>query len=98
MSRTIRPDARLVQEFTYQQEKLPVDKPIGLYIRQSSSAQIGNSSTGMQEDDMPAMLQKMGWPESLIIKFDQDTGTSGTLLTVDREGMQKLFKAIRRKE
>src|SRR5664279_1011444 len=43
---------------------LPTDRPIAIYLRQSSKAQGGNVSTDMQRIDLPARIREKGWQES----------------------------------
>ncbi|EFH81625.1 recombinase family protein [Ktedonobacter racemifer] len=98
--RIISADVKLVEDFTYDQEQLPIDKPIAQYIRQSSVAQKRNNrqSTAMQDEDLKARLLKQGWKDELILKFDQDQGTSGQKRIDERIDMNRLFAGIKRGE
>ncbi len=40
---------------------LPIDKPIAVYYRQSTDAQVGNISTTIQTVDMVEYLKRRGW-------------------------------------
>jgi hypothetical protein len=40
---------------------LPIDRPIAVYYRQSSMAQVGNISTEMQQIDLPNYVTTLGW-------------------------------------
>ncbi len=74
--------------------KLPLDKPVANYYRQSSEGQIGNVSTTMQTVNMPAYLERLGWNRDSIIMIDMDAGVSGTTKIDEREGMSMLFGLI----
>ena len=97
MSRIIRPDARLVQEFTYHQEKLPIDKPVVQYIRQSSLGQVKhNVQSKVQQDEMLRRhLLAYGWKDADIIKIEADQGKSGQKLRIERSGLDYLYKLIK---
>lgn len=73
---------------------LPTDKPVGVYYRQSTMAQIGNVSTAIQTIDMVEYLKKCGWPEDKIILIDADKGVSGSKTIEEREGMRQLFDLV----
>lgn len=74
--------------------KLPTDRPIAIYYRQSTDAQIGNMSTALQTVDMAGMLERYGWQEKHIILIDADAGVSGSTKIDEREGMRQLFQLI----
>jgi len=74
--------------------KLPVDRPIAVYYRQSTLAQVGNISTAMQTVDMVEWLKATGWAEENIILIDMDEGISGSTKIDERPGMQQLFSLI----
>lgn len=73
---------------------LPTDKPIGLYYRQSSQAQVGNVATDMQRVDLKEDLKRLGYSEDKIILVDMDEGVSGTLPIDKREGMRFLYELV----
>jgi DNA invertase Pin-like site-specific DNA recombinase len=73
---------------------LPIDRPIAVYYRQSTDAQIGNVSTSLQTVDMVKHLQSRGWSDDQIIMIDMDGGISGTTKIDERPGMRKLFELI----
>lgn len=73
---------------------LPLDRPVAVYYRQSTEAQIGNISTTIQTVDMVDHLKKRGWSEENIILIDMDRGVSGTTKIDEREGMRALFELI----
>lgn len=78
--------------------KLPLDKPIANYYRQSSEGQIGNISTTMQTVNMAAYLERLGWDKNYIIMIDMDAGVSGMTKIDEREGMRLLFSLITQKK
>lgn len=90
---TIQNDLELLSE-----TKLPLDRLIAIYYRQSTDAQIGNISTAIQTVDMAALLERYGWQEEQIILIDADAGISGTTKIDERPGMSKLFNLIIKKE
>jgi DNA invertase Pin-like site-specific DNA recombinase len=73
---------------------LPTTRPIAIYYRQSTEAQVGNVSTSIQTVDMVAYLKRQGWAEDHIIMIDMDTGISGTKAIDERPGMSALFGLI----
>src|SRR5258706_11131092 len=74
--------------------ELPTDRPIAIYYRQSTYAQVGNISTAIQTVDMAAYLNKRGWSPDKVIMIDMDAGISGTTKIDERPGMKKLFQLI----
>jgi len=74
--------------------KLPLDRPVANYYRQSTDEQVGNVSTTIQTIDMPNYLQKLGWQPDDIIMIDVDEGISGATKIDEREGMRQLFNLI----
>src|SRR5689334_6069085 len=74
--------------------KLPFDRPIAVYYRQSTDAQIGNISTTIQTVDMVEYLFRLGWPKDRIIMIDMDGGVSGSTRIDERQGMRTLFELI----
>src|SRR4051812_17660282 len=81
-------------------EKLPLgyspltEKPIAVYYRQSTQAQVGNISTAMQKEDLPALAVRMGWKSESVILIDTDEGISGAKRIDERPGMTRLFTMI----
>jgi DNA invertase Pin-like site-specific DNA recombinase len=73
---------------------LPLDRPIAVYYRQSSMAQVGNISTDMQQIDLPRYVTTLGWQANTIILIDEDEGVSGAKRIDEREGMSRLFDLI----
>ncbi len=73
---------------------LPVTRPIAIYYRQSTDAQVGNISTALQTVDMVEHVQKLGWQEKDIDLIDMDAGFSGSKKIYERPGMKKLFEMI----
>src|SRR5581483_11923235 len=73
---------------------LPLDKPIAVYYRQSTIAQVGNVATSQQTEDMPAYVESRGWAKEAIILIDDDEGVSGTTRIDERPGMSKLYGMI----
>lgn len=93
----IRPDTKLVEDFVYQQEKLPTDKPVIQYIRQSTSHQLKkNKQSWMLQD--AGLRRKLtggyGWAEELLIQIDDDQGKSGTKRRDERVGLDRLYRLI----
>lgn len=74
--------------------KLPTHRPIAIYYRQSTDAQVGNVSTSMQTVDMVEHLKRLGWTDGHIIMIDMDGGISGTTKIDERPGMRMLFDLI----
>lgn len=73
---------------------LPLDKPVAVYYRQSTMAQVGNISTFIQTIDMVEELKRRGWRQEQIILIDMDAGVSGTTKIDERAGMRELFSLI----
>ncbi len=73
---------------------LPLDRPIAIYYRQSSMAQVGNISTDMQQIDLSRYVTTLGWQANTIILIDEDEGVSGAKRIDEREGMSRLFDLI----
>lgn len=74
--------------------RLPLDRPVANYYRQSTDEQVGNISTILQTVDMPIYLQRLGWKPDKIRMIDMDEGVSGTTKIDEREGMRLLFDLI----
>lgn len=74
--------------------RLPIDRPIAIYYRQSTDAQVGNVSTAIQTVDMVDYLKRLGWADDQIIMIDMDEGVSGTTKIDERPGMRMLFDLI----
>lgn len=83
---------------TFADRALPFSKPIAIYYRQSSDAQVGNISTAIQQVDLVAYLQKLGWPSEMVIPIYDDAGVSGTKRIDERVGMRYLYELILKKE
>lgn len=79
-------------------DDLPVDRPVAIYYRQSTTAQLGNEETRKQKEALPKTLAKMGWSPADIWVIDEDAAKSGTLDIIDRSGMTKLMDMIRKEE
>jgi DNA invertase Pin-like site-specific DNA recombinase len=78
----------------YKAQPLPITRPIAVYYRQSSEAQVGNISTTLQTVDMVEHLEKLGWLRERIIMVDLDRGISGTKGIKERPGMSTIFDLI----
>jgi DNA invertase Pin-like site-specific DNA recombinase len=76
------------------ESRLPVERPIAVYYRQSTDAQVGNISTSLQTVDMVAYLRERGWSEDKILMIDMDAGISGTKKIDERPGMSALFRLV----
>src|SRR5258706_6304634 len=74
--------------------QLPTDKRIAVYYRQSTMAQVGNVSTTMQQVNLPAYIQIIGWSEDKITLIDEDAGIDGTTAIDEREGMRRMYDMI----
>ncbi|MBE2192802.1 MAG: recombinase family protein [Anaerolinea sp.] len=92
--RKYRKPAEISTTAPYDATRLPIERPIAVYYRQSSEAQVGNISTTMQMVDLPAYLTRLGWSEENIIVIDDDAGISGTTKIDERPGMRRLFDLI----
>jgi hypothetical protein len=73
---------------------MPLDRPIAVYYRQSSMAQVGNISTDMQQIDLPRYVTTLGWQVDAIILVDEDEGVSGAKRIDERVGMSRLYDLI----
>jgi DNA invertase Pin-like site-specific DNA recombinase len=69
-------------------------KSVAVYYRQSTLGQVGNVSTDMQLEDLPAYARQLGWTDEQIKLIDLDKGFSGTLRSNIRPGLGKLFELI----
>ncbi|MCI0711194.1 MAG: recombinase family protein [Chloroflexi bacterium] len=78
----------------YRAQPLPVGRPVAVYYRQSSEAQIGNISTTLQTVDMVEHLVRLGWAPESVIMIDMDAGISGMKTIEERPGMSRLFDMI----
>jgi DNA invertase Pin-like site-specific DNA recombinase len=77
---------------------LPTHRPVAVYYRQSTDAQIGNVATAIQTVDMKDYLIQRGWSADLIMMIDMDGGISGTTKIDERPGMSLLFDMITNRE
>jgi DNA invertase Pin-like site-specific DNA recombinase len=106
--RNIQPDKKLVQDYVYVQEKLPIDRPVVQYIRQSTDGQVkkNKQSAALQDEQMYRRLVAMGFTD--IRKIVKDQGKSGQVMkrTIDddgqvvhkfftREGLDELKKLVK---
>lgn len=73
---------------------LPTERPIAVYYRQSTLAQVGNISTDIQQVDLPNYVTSLGWDFEDIILIDEDEGVSGETRIDEREGMSRLYELI----
>ncbi len=99
MSRVIRPDARLIQEFVYTQQQLPTHRPVVQYIRQSSLAQVRRNRQSYEQQDSDLrrkLVHGYGWKDTDtdIIKIDADQGKSGTKRRDERTGLGQLYTLL----
>lgn len=78
----------------YKAQPLPTNRPIAVYYRQSSEAQVGNISTTLQTVDMVEHLERLGWVRERIQMVDLDRGISGTKGIKERPGMSTVFDLI----
>src|SRR5258708_31170248 len=89
-----KPAKPVTTERPYSANKLPIDRPVAVYYRQSGASQIGNYSTAMQQEGMPKHVQRLGWPAHLIVPVFKDGGKSGTLPIPKRAGMAEMYQMI----
>ncbi len=78
----------------YQSQPLPIGRPVAVYYRQSTDAQIGNISTTLQTVDMVEHLIQYGWLREQILMIDMDAGISGSKKIKERPGMSMLYDLI----
>jgi len=91
--KSFKPPVR-AEELHLADTQLPIHKPIAIYYRQSTDAQIGNISTTIQTVDMVNYLKRLGWSDDKIIMIDMDAGVSGTKKIDERPGMRMLYSYI----
>jgi DNA invertase Pin-like site-specific DNA recombinase len=94
MKSRYKPNEQQTTSFEMSLSALPIDRPVAVYYRQSTIAQVGNISTSIQTIDIPAILRTKGWAEDKIILIDADEGVSGQTTIDEREGMKGLFMLI----
>ncbi len=99
MARTqkIRPGATLTQSYELPAQKLPIDRPVVQYIRQSSKKQLKQNpfSTNDQDVGMKDRLLAYKWKPALILPaIDTDTGKSGTKGRDQRAGLTRYIDLI----
>ncbi|MCL4880442.1 MAG: recombinase family protein [Anaerolineae bacterium] len=82
----------------YRAQPLPTNRPVAVYYRQSSEAQIGNISTTLQTVDMVEHLVHLGWAPESVIMIDMDGGISGQKTIAERPGMSQLVRLIEAQE
>jgi len=82
----------------YKSQPLPIDRPVAVYYRQSSDAQVGNISTTLQTVDMVEHLVARGWVRENVLMIDMDAGVSGTKKIKERVGMSMVYDMIERAE
>jgi hypothetical protein len=102
MSRPIIPGKQLVTPITYEQQQLPIDKPVAQYVRQSTMMQAKYyiQSKIEQDEKLADILTRMGF--STIVPIDADQGKSGQKREGDgkqeRKGLKDLYRMIERGE
>jgi len=89
-----KPNQAAPSSFESSLSQLPTTRPVAVYYRQSTAAQIGNVSTYIQTIDIPSMLRARGWGQEHIRLIDADQGVSGQTKIDEREGMKQLFSLI----
>ena len=87
---------KLVEDSHPEDEALPTDKPVALYIRQSTLAQVKkNLASKLQQDkEAYSMLIAKGYTEDSILKIETDQGISGQKLVSKRAGLQTIYQWI----
>ena len=95
--RKIKPDATLMPAFNVDQPRLPIDRKIVQYIRQSTGGQVKeNIQSQIQQDAMLGKrLLQYGWKPESIVKIDKDQGVSGQKKQDTREGLNELYHLIK---
>ncbi len=96
MRRAIEPGKRLVEEFSFRQETLPVDRKIIQYVRQSTYKQVAENTESaiLQDEKLRGRLIKHGWKPDNIILISEDTGKSGQKRRDERAGLDRLYRLI----
>ena len=88
---------RALQDDIFIVPRLPIDRPVVQYIRQSTIKQLRQNrfSADMQDQDMRDKLLWHGWTSELILQaISKDTGKSGTKRRDEREGLDDLYRLI----
>src|SRR5258708_14984657 len=88
---------RALQDDIFIVPRLPIDRPVVQYIRQSTRKQLRQNrfSADMQDQDMRDKLLWHGWTSELILQaISKDTGKSGTKRRDEREGLDDLYRLI----
>lgn len=73
--------------------KVPDGATIGVYPRQSTSKQLGNSSTQIQHDII-GLTQRYGWKKENLIIYDEDAVVSGRKRMDERKGFIRMLDDI----
>lgn len=95
--REIIPGKRLVVDVDETPQRLPIEKPVILYIRRSTEGQKGNLASLIQQDTrMERRLVAKGYTN--VIKIDIDDGISGQKTQEDRLGLKQTYSMLRRGE
>lgn len=91
MARHIDPEKHLLKPFVYEQQALPIDKPVAQYIRQSTDGQVKHNiqSLILQDEEMGVRLSTVGFGS--IIKIDIDQGLSGQKRRDERKGLDHIY-------
>ena len=95
--RAIKTNGTLIQPYKQTEQRLPIDRPIVQYIRQSTKKQQKRNrvSSTMQDVDMKNNLIALGWtPELILPAIDDDTTKSGTKRADERKGLARLYELI----
>ncbi|MFL5693795.1 MAG: recombinase family protein [Ktedonobacteraceae bacterium] len=96
--RVFRPSVNLIVEASDVPQKLPIDRPVVLYIRRSTGKQVKESiqSKIQQDQATERRLRAKGFTD--IRKISTDDGTSGQKLIEDRPGLKELYRMITNRE
>ncbi len=89
---------KLVEDTHPEDEALPTDRPVALYIRQSTKTQVKkNLASKLQQDKQAkSLLVAMGYTDSeeSILEVATDQGISGQKLPSKRGGLQTIYQWI----
>ncbi|MFL5706731.1 MAG: recombinase family protein [Ktedonobacteraceae bacterium] len=96
--RVFRPSVNPIVEASDVPQKLPIDRPVVLYIRRSTGKQVKESiqSKIQQDQATERRLRAKGFTD--IRKISTDDGTSGQKLIEDRPGLKELYRMITNRE
>ncbi|GHO55477.1 recombinase family protein [Ktedonobacter robiniae] len=77
----------------YSAPKVPQSAMIGVYPRQSTGKQLGNTSTQIQHD-IVGLTTRYGWKEENLVLYDEDAVVSGKKRMDERKGFTRMLNDI----